>query len=263
MYGLKQAIRLAHNGLVEHLAKFGYRPSKLCPNIWTHDTRPTKFFLCVDDFGVKYFSEDDKKHLMKALQEKYSITVDTKGENFCGLKLKWNYSEGWVDISMPKFVKNTLNRLNYKPTKKQHAPHTWNVPIYGKNRQFATPNDDNPVLGQQYVKYVQKVVGSFLYYGRAVDNTILPALNDISYMQTKPTKNTIAKTHMLMNYLATYPNAKIRFYSMDMQLHIDSDAAYLVAPKARSRIAGFYYCANKVKNYDTQQPLLNGPGAVE
>ena len=26
-----------------------------------------------------------------------------------------------------------------------------------------------------------------------------------------------------------------------MQLAIDSDAAYLVAPKARSRIAGFYY----------------------
>ena len=43
-----------------------------------------------------------------------------------------------------------------------------------------------------------------------------------------------------MDYLSTYPNA-FRYYDSDKILHVDSDAAYLVAPKARSRIAGFYY----------------------
>ena len=33
-----------------------------------------------------------------------------------------------------------------------------------------------------------------------------------------------------MDYLATYPNAYIRYYASDMILNIDSDAAYLVAP---------------------------------
>ena len=33
----------------------------------------------------------------------------------------------------------------------------------------------------------------------------------------------------------------LRYHASNMHLHIDSDAAYLVAPKARSRIAGFYY----------------------
>ncbi len=43
---------------------------------------------------------------------------------------------------------------------------------------------------------------------------------------------------MLMDYLHTHHNAKIRYKASDMQLYVDSDAAYLVAPKEKSRIAG-------------------------
>ena len=63
---------------------------------------------------------------------------------------------------------------------------------------------------------------------------------------------------MLLEYLSTYPDAKVRYYASDMILHVDSDAAYLVAPKAKSRIAGFYYCSNNIPN-----PPLNGPIHVE
>ena len=38
-----------------------------------------------------------------------------------------------------------------------------------------------------------------------------------------------------------------------MQLFIDFDAAYLVAPKARSRVAGFYYFKNTPQG-TTQKP---------
>ncbi len=41
-----------------------------------------------------------------------------------------------------------------------------------------------------------------------------------------------------------------------MILNIDSDAAYLVAPRAKSRASGFYYMGNKNKQ------LINGPIAV-
>ena len=46
---------------------------------------------------------------------------------------------------------------------------------------------------------------------------------------------------MLMDYMWTYPNATLRFYKSDMILYIDSDAAYLVLPKARSRIGGHFF----------------------
>ena len=45
---------------------------------------------------------------------------------------------------------------------------------------------------------------------------------------------------MLLDYAATYPNAKVRFHKSDMILHVDSDAAYLVQPNARIRIAGSF-----------------------
>ena len=87
MYGLRQAARLAHDDLKIHLAQYGYYPDPIATNIWKHNTRQTKFCLCVDDFGVQYFTQDDKDHLINALTEKYDITVDNSGSNFCGLKL--------------------------------------------------------------------------------------------------------------------------------------------------------------------------------
>ena len=67
MYGLKQAARLARDQLKAHLAPYGYAPSKLAPNIWVHKDRPTKFCLCVDDFGIKYYDKRDVDHLLSAL----------------------------------------------------------------------------------------------------------------------------------------------------------------------------------------------------
>ena len=52
---------------------------------------------------------------------------------------------------------------------------------------------------------VQQVCGSFLYYAIAIDNTILPALSDISLEQSKATTNTAKQVAKLLNYLASNP----------------------------------------------------------
>ena len=49
------------------------------------------------------------------------------------------------------------------------------------------------------------------------------------------------KAQMPMDYLSTYPNTKLQFYAGDMKLHVEIDAAYLVLPNARSRVAGHFY----------------------
>ena len=87
MYGLKQAAILAYEQLVTNLAQHGYYP---CPNttgLWKHKIRRTIFCLCVDDFGIKYYNENDKKHLLKALMQFYVVSVDNEGRNYCGLTL--------------------------------------------------------------------------------------------------------------------------------------------------------------------------------
>jgi hypothetical protein len=59
MYGLKEAGIIAFNQLVKKLAPSGYEPMPFTPGLWRHRTKRTTFVLCVDDFGVKYFSKAD------------------------------------------------------------------------------------------------------------------------------------------------------------------------------------------------------------
>ena len=97
-----------------------------------------------------------------------------------------------------------------------------------------------------------------------MDNTIQTAVNEIAATQASPTTKTKDATIMLMDYLYTHPQAKIRYTASDMQLYVDSDAAYLVAPKAKSRIGGYFYLSNTYKPEDTSpSPTLNGPIHIE
>jgi len=61
-------------------------------------------------------------------------------------------------------------------------------------------------------------VGSALYYARAVDPTLLPALDDIANSQAKPTQDTLHKSNQLLDSLSTYPNAIIRYHASDVIL---------------------------------------------
>ena len=70
--------------------------------------------LCVDDFGVKCFNKNDAEHLLNLLQASYEYTVDKTGNNFCGLTMNWQYSKGYVDILMPKYIPHILERIKHK-----------------------------------------------------------------------------------------------------------------------------------------------------
>ena len=264
MYGLKQAAILAYDNLQQCLKPFGYTPVIGTVGVWQHDTRPTNFCLCVDDFGIKYHSKSDAQHLLNAIGAHYKYTSDWTGCNYCGLTLDWHYSEGYVDISMPDYITKALQRLQYKcKVSPQYSPHA-HIPIkYAtKNtRKYATAPDTSPLLNPKETTHIQSTTGTFLYYGRALDFTILPALNEIASAQSSPTKKTQAQAQQLMDYLATYPNAYVRYYASDMILNIDSDAAYLVAPKARSRVAGYYHLTNNPTT--TQTSHLNGAIHIE
>jgi hypothetical protein len=93
-----------------------------------------------------------------------------------------------------------------------------------------------------------------LYYARAVDPTVLMPLNDIATEQTKATEKTQAAMNQLLDYLATHPDATIRYHASDMILHIHSDASYLSVSNARSRLRGLFFLGNKSPEEDT----LNG-----
>jgi hypothetical protein len=118
--------------------------------------------------------------------------------------------------------------------------------------QYA-PSDSSPLLDKKGTLRVQSISGIFLYYARAVDPTIFPALNKISNSQDSPTEVTAAACDQLLDYLYSHPDATIRYYASDMILYVVSDAAYLVLPKARSHCAGIYYLSS-FPTYQTPKP---------
>ena len=264
MYGLKQAAVLAYNNLSKLLLKAGYFPLVNSQGMWKHISKPTTFCLCVDDFGVKYCNKEDVQHLIDAISTQYTCTIDWTGRNFLGLTLDWNYAEGYVDISMPDYVNNALERLQYKQkVYPQYSPHKHEVIQYSKqpDRQYAMQEDSSPLLLPDKIKYVQSIIGTFLYYARAIDGTMLPAIAQIAQQQAQPTQKTLEKCQQLMDYANTYRKASIRYYKSDMVLEVDSDASYLVLPKARSRYAGYY---RFLQHKDTpQRRVHNGAILIE
>ena len=167
-----------------------------------------------------------------------------------------------VDLAVPSYLDEMFLRLGYTPsTKPQYSPYPF-VPItYGlKGSAQTTPTlDDSPYLNKSETKWVQSALGSLLYYARALDCTMLPALNQLGTRQAQPTMDTMTKLKRLLDYAHTNPSPILRFHQSEMILHIDSDAAYLVLPKARSRMAGYFRLLNKIENrrHDHNGPLLS------
>jgi hypothetical protein len=79
-------------------------------------------------------------------------------------------------------------------------------------------------------------------------------LNYIATEQTKATEKAQAATNQLLDYLATHPDATIRYHASDMILHIHSDALYLSVSNARIRLGGLFFLGNKTPIQDK----LNG-----
>ena len=78
----------------------------------------------------------------------------------------------------------------------------------------------SPKVSAEEKKYIQQVVGSFLYYARAVDMTILHALNLIAAEQADPTVRTMRRVKQLLDYMHTHQDAVIRFHASDMVLNV-------------------------------------------
>ena len=74
---------------------------------------------------------------------------------------------------------------------------------------------------------------------------MLHALNDAAGSVAKGAKATEKAVRHFMSYAHSSPGAVTRFRASDMRLAGDSDAAYLVAPEARSRAGGYHYCTGK------------------
>ncbi len=261
IYGLPQAGILANKLLRQRLCPHGYYEVAHTPGLWKHITRPTQFTLTVDDFGVKYVGREHAQHLIDALRQHYEIEEDWTGKLYCGISLRWDYKRRHVDISMPGYVDKLLACFDHKPPRyPQHSPHAAPPRLFGLDAQKPVEHDILPVLPLDRIKRIQQIIGTIMYYARAVDLTTLVALSSIASEQTTATTATTAtetRVHQLLDYLHTHKDATLRYVASDMILNIHSDASYLSEPKARSRLGGTFFMGTSPKNGLPIQ--LNGP----
>ncbi len=113
------------------------------------------------------------------------------------------------------------------PKQSQHRHYKAAPKVYGTSAQDTISDDKSPLLNDKQKRNVQQVIGSILYYGRAIDETTLPALGSIASEQAKATEMPELKCMQLLDYLATHPDATVRFRASVMVLNIHSDASYL------------------------------------
>jgi hypothetical protein len=254
MYGLKQSRLIANQLLQTRLAPFRFYPSRHTPGLWMHKTRPISFTLVVDDFVVKYVGKQHAEHLRNALLRTCELTTDWTATVYSGMTLKWDYKNRTCDISMPGYVSNVLGKFEHDaPKHPQHTPSRYVTPVYGAKTQYTTKYETPPLTAQQCLT-LQNVTGSVLYYARAVDPTVLMPLNAIATEKTKATEKIQATMNQLLDYLATRPDATIRYHASDMILHININASYLSVSNTRGRLGGLFFLGNK----SPEQETLNG-----
>jgi hypothetical protein len=138
----------------------------------------------------------------------------------------------------------------------QNSPHPHTILDYGNKIQYAADKVDTPKLGKDDTKYIQQVARMLLYYARAVDSKILPALSSIVTKQAAPTVKPMAKVKQLLDNVSTQQEAIITYRSSDMILSVHSNAGYCNKKKAQSQAGGHFYFSNNNPTLRNNRAIL-------
>ena len=92
--------------------------------------------------------------------------------------MDWDYAQRQVHVSMLNYVPEALTHFrHFKPRTPQHQPYPHVKPNYNAKAQYTESGDTLPALPKEGKKFIQEVIGTFLYYARCIDSTMLVALD--------------------------------------------------------------------------------------
>jgi hypothetical protein len=254
MYSLPQAGILAQNLLEEQLNRHGYHQSPTTPGLWRHDWRPISFTPCINNFGIKYVGKEHANHLAKILNEHYVCSIGWTGTRYIGINMDWDYAQRQVHVSILDYVPKALTCFCHcKPRTPQHQPYPHVNSNYGAKAQYTESGNTSPAFPKEGKKFIQEVIGMFLYYAQCVDSNMLAVLGSLATQQANPTKSTMAKVTQFLDYVTTHPDAIVTYHASDMVLSGHSDVSYLSESNTHSRVGGHFFMSN-----NTAKPPNNG-----
>ena len=173
------------------------------------------------------------------------MKVDMGAKQYVGIDLSWDYDKRELTCSMDEYINTALQELQHAIPKQHYkVPSKHTQPNYGCKVQYVKDKIED-ALPADKIKYIQKVIGKFLFMARAVNNTLLHALNELASKAAKGTTSTWDEAIFLLNYISSNKRPRTRFSASDMVLQIDSDASFQVCLQARSRVGGSHYLGSK------------------
>jgi hypothetical protein len=147
--------------------------------------------LCFENFGMKYIGQEHAKHLLQVYNMHYKCSQDWDSMKYLGMDIDWDYKQRKVHVLMLEYVPKTLMRFQHKaPSTPQHQPYSHVKLTYGATRQHAEARNTSELLSKENRTYIQEVIGTFIYYARYMDSSMLPELGMLATQQAMPTKNT-------------------------------------------------------------------------
>jgi hypothetical protein len=85
---------------------------------------------------------------------------------------------------MPQYIEQAMVQFRHKPpSEPQLQPHPHTKPVYGAKVKYATTTNNSKPATKEEGKFIRQVIGTLLYYARAVDSTLLIALSALASMQ--------------------------------------------------------------------------------
>lgn len=164
---------LSQRRLIDHLMQYGYIQDVNVPCLFQHHERGTIFTLVVDDFAIKYKREEDAQHFIDTL-------------NKLGFHITFDDVKHTVSFSMPQYIPKVLARFfPNEIIRGAKSPAIYTPPNYGRGDQIEV-EDTSQSLNEAEIKRLQEIIGSLLFYARAIDSTMLTAVNHLASLQSKP-----------------------------------------------------------------------------
>jgi hypothetical protein len=237
-YGLPQAGALSQQQLFQHLHQHGYDQLPSTPSVFRNKSGSIRFTLVVDDFGVVWTNQADLDHLIHTLTMLCQVKVDVAGSKYLGMDIRINRKKRHVTLTMPGYIDRLLKCVQPDGIKGAQTPAKYQPPQFKHVGSQTATVDTSPLATPEDKKLLQSVIGTLLYYSRAVDPSICTAIHTLGSVQANPTLNDMKRMERLIQYVSTHRNIGIRYYASNMILNMMSDASYLSRPMARS-VLGF------------------------
>jgi hypothetical protein len=136
-------------------------------------------------------------HLKTTMDEHYTVAMDWNGSLFCGVNINWDYPACIITLNMPNYILKVLVKFQHTTPKSPQRQLYMPIP-YGADVQRVDVDTSAP-LSPNAIKYAQDIIGRLLYYGRAVNPTLITALNSITTQQANTTNPVVESCQQLLD----------------------------------------------------------------